>query len=242
MTLVEVVVAIMIFAIMASSILTVIVNANNFSNRSRMRDKELAGQATIASKKASAQMSKIGDVSDGYSIVFTPEGASAKTVGGVYAWETDDGEYSKEFGFQIKTFAGQDIDNDLNIDPANLFDDEYAFLFHNDHSEEITIKVTINDGLIFEGSRGSTGYKHPAQTYTRTIRAGGDANFGFYLQNYTGVDTLIIEARSSSYASKFININPSLFDPDKRTVKIGFEQASPTDPGVEVVGPEYVTD
>lgn len=243
MTLVEVMISVIIFAILASSILAVIAAANKMSNKSRMRDKELAGQANIVSKKSADDMLLIGDTDKGYTIRFSPErntntSTANVDVGNIYVWRSNKGSFGEEFGFQVKTLAGKDITG-LNVDPENLQDDEYMFSFTNNYYENVTIEINIKDGLIFEGVRGADGYRHPSQTYIRTVEPGRSINFGYYKQNYNNSNDLTIDLTTASYNTDSVVVNPGSIDPDKRTISIAFEQAGSTDPSLVVDGPKY---
>jgi len=240
MTLVEVIVAVIVFSIMASAILTAISHANSLSNRSRMRDTELAVQGNIISKKDGNQLTDITPAEetqgtrDGYDIVFDDgkydKDGKPKKAQSVHVYMTDEGEFSEDFGFQTKTLQKPILDG-LWVDVTKLADTEYAFLFQNKYFQEVTVKVTLTAGQIFEGSRDDRGYKHTSNVYVRTIAPGKSMNFGYYNPSYNNSNQFKLEVITASKAvSDAIEIMPGLIDSEDRVVKLTFDSTGGTDP------------
>ena len=234
MTLVEVLVAMTIFAIMAGVILSVITRANSTANRSKMRDVELAAQTNIISKGSKEQVTKIapGGYTGEYTVVFNIPGAAAdaRKYSGVGVYETDEGEFSEDFGFQLKTLKNSASFNSLAITSVN--DNEYWIQLENDLSEPITITITSKNGYIFEGTGRQ--YVHTRDTYTKTIPGGGVADVGFYSENFQNGD-MKIEAKTAISGSLHSGLtttalfHPTYMDSSARKAHIRFE-GSGTDP------------
>lgn len=183
MTLVEVIVALTIFTIMAACIMAVIGAAIKSSNRSRRRDLELAQQANAAGKLSKQELDQIG-TANAYTVRFTPVGGGApKEISDISIYQSSAAQFGSQIEFNIKTFLKGSWQN---LNAVNNEADEYVFVIKNDTSENITAYVDIADssnGYIYEGSL-STGYKHSARSYVRTVskREGsitGYADFGF---------------------------------------------------------------
>jgi prepilin-type N-terminal cleavage/methylation domain-containing protein len=235
MTLVEVLVSMTIFAVMASAILTVIAFANKTANRSKMRDVELATEANIISRKnkASDQLDQVkpNGYAGNYSIVFTPPPQdSVKTINNVKVYETQEGEFNADFDFKMKTVIDSTSLNGLTINSVN--DNEYAFTVNNNLSEPITIDIEIKDGFIFEGTGRQ--YIHTRQTYTKTIPANGSASIGYCTQNFQQGDIKIeaTTAVSGSILSALVvepvvNVGSIKSDIRKVNIDIGQEGVTP---------------
>lgn len=180
MTLVEVIVAMTIFALSAACIMSVVGAAMKMSNRSRRRDLETAQQANAIGKKSDTELTKTGD---GYEIVFTPTGGTSKTVAGINTYAADAAQFGADFGFQIKTFGKGSL-NRLSTTIDLSVGNEYKFDIQNNLSESVTAYVTINKGYVFEGYNSNSGYKHSSKSYARTIAAGNSADFGYCNGSY----------------------------------------------------------
>lgn len=183
MTLVEVIVALTIFTIMAACIMAVIGAAIQSSNRSRRRDLELAQQANAAGKLSEQELDQIGSA-NAYTVRFTPVGGGApKEVADISIYQSSAAQFGSQIEFNIKTFLKG---NWQNLNAVNNEEDEYVFVINNELSENVTAYVDIadtSDGYIYEGAP-STGYRHSARSYVRTISkkegsVSGYADFGF---------------------------------------------------------------
>lgn len=186
MTLVEVLVSMTIFAVMAGVIFTVIMRANQNQNRNKMRDAELASEINIIGRKNDAMLNVTSpnSFSGDYKITFNVPGSTAKELDGVKVYETDEGEFADAFDFRMKTVVETASLSGMTI--TNLNENEYAFDFTNNLAEPITLVITINKGFIFEGTGRQ--YVHTGSTYTRTISSGSTINIGYYNDSYTDTD------------------------------------------------------
>ena len=218
MTLVEVIVAMTIFAIMAAAIFGVILHANNASDRSKVRDVELAGEVNTIGRKVNAKLNQVapGNYTGSYDITFN-DGANIDTIGGAKVYETDEGEFSDEFDFKMKTVVKAADLNGLSID--NLNENEYSFTVKNELNVPLTLIVTIQKGFIFEGTGRQ--YVHTSRTYPKTIPANSELNFGYYCDGYTNssfIEFRYHAALSSEYVAHF---DCTRFDPDDEDKRSG---------------------
>lgn len=183
MTLVEVIVALTIFTIMAACIMAVIGAAIKSSNRSRRRDLELAQQANAAGKLSEQELTQIG-TANAYTVRFTPVGGGTpKEIADISIYQSSAAQFGSQIEFNIKTFLKG---NWQNLNAVNNEEDEYVFVINNELPENVTAYVDIadtSDGYIYEGAP-STGYRHSSRSYVRTISkkegsVSGYADFGF---------------------------------------------------------------
>lgn len=192
-TLVEVIIAMTIFAIMAGTIMTVIMKANQISNRSKMRDVELATETNIIGRnKASArdeiQQVKPNGYEGDYKIVFSVPGKTIPPVNHVKIYETNEGRFDQDFDFKLKTIVPSSSLSGLPL--TNLADNEYSLRFENNLSEAITITITIEDGYLFEGDGQK--YVHTTKSYVKTLPANSTADVGYF---YSGSSNVSIGLR-----------------------------------------------
>lgn len=242
MTLVEVIVAMTIFAIMAAAITTIIVFSNKTVNRSKMRDLELSTEKNIIGRKnlASDQLTEVHPNSymGDYKIIFENAKLTGENphVDNVKLYETHEGPFEEQFDFQLKTVVPSSSLNGLAI--SNLGDNEYCIHYINNLAEPIHVTMTITDGHFFEGSGQQ--YVHTTSTYTRTIMAGATADIG-YFYNGTGspninfkITTSISTARSATghiaiasfNSTKTINLTAS--QSGTNPFHVAFDFPSPT--------------
>ena len=213
MTLVEVIVAMTIFALASACIMSVVGAAMKMSNRSRRRDLETAQQANAVGKKSDQETAVIGSEKD-YTITFTPVGGgSIKTVNDISLYAADAAQFGADFGFQIKTFTSGTINS---ISTVNSKDDEYKLNIENNSSENITAYVEITDGYIYEGST-TDGYKHSSKSYVRTVQANKSADFGYYnsLFNAGAITIRFVTDSGTTYGAYILD--KSSFDPSRKT-------------------------
>lgn len=178
MTLVEVVVAMTIFAMVAGAVMTAISGAVQQTAKNRKRDLEVGQQANAVRKNSNDEVTDLGE----YTISFN-DTRGLKTEK-VQMYEADAAQFGKDFGFQVKSFQ---IGSIGSTPTKNAKDEEYKLLIVNQTSENITAYVTVENGYIYEGESSITGYIHTSPVYTRTIQAkdasgtDGKAEFGFCL-------------------------------------------------------------
>lgn len=218
MTLVEVLVSMTIFAVMASAIFSAIAHANKLSNRAKMRDVELAAQTNIIGKKSKGSSeikvlhpneAYLGD----YNIVFedgrTLEDGSHPTVDNVKVYETTEGEFDQYFDFKLKTVLQSSSLNGAAINVDNLGTNEYLLRYENTSSESIIVTVSISDGYIYEGDEKT--FIHTRNTYSKTIPSGGSADIGYFNDSGTGIDTVSYTVTGlishSELVSQFLTVN-----------------------------------
>lgn len=180
MTLVEVIVAMTIFVLSFGAVLTILSGAFHQTNRNRRRDIESGEQAAAVGKKSTQDLTQFGH--NTFNITFSgPYNASSV----VNLFEANQRTFNQDFGFQYKTFQNGALDG---LDTVNPNSDEYVFTIDNVSNKEITVKVDISNGTIFEGSSGSYGYIHPSRIYTRTIKPNSSINFGYKTGSYNTSD------------------------------------------------------
>ena len=182
MTLVEVVVAMIIFFLMFSAIISVFAVSLKQINLSRRRDLRTAEEAMVAGKKVKADAAgrneyliKVGG--DNYTVTF--DDGRGKTSNNISLYQAKlDSAFKSDFGFQLKTFGKSDSFFGMNTE--NNASDEYRFKITNDRADTVTMYVTINgsNDYIYEGST-SNGYIHSSKVYVRTIAPRQSIDFGY---------------------------------------------------------------
>lgn len=240
MTLVEVMVSMVIFAIVASATLTVIGNANKLSNRSKMRDSDLAEQTAIIGKKADDQLEDLTPSGKSYFMQFIPTGGTTVKAPDYGLYQANEATYGGEFEFQLKTIQPTTGLNALTT--SNAGNDEYLYSFKNEYFESITIKVTVNNGYIFEGVRGANAYTHTAETYTRTVKAGETAIFGYYNPTFNSSSDIQISVRTASASGTSLTTGAGgSFNATVRRANYVFTSTGGTNPLLAITGPTYPT-
>lgn len=183
MTLVEVIVSMVIFCLATLCILTAFTAAIRVTNKTKVRDVEVAAQANVLEKKNQKQ--NVSKSADTYTITFTPTsesgGGTATSVPNVSLFTSTMTDHSSSFDFNIKSFGTGGFDgNETIADPAN---NEYKINVVNNSSEGINYTVRINDGavdaFIYEG-KSTSGYICSSKTYTRSVAANSETTFGYY--------------------------------------------------------------
>lgn len=237
MTLVEVIVAMTIFAIMASAITGVMIRANTMTNRAKMRDTELAAETNIIGRNKSSTRDEIhafdppGYTGD-FKIVFN-EGSSMKTVDNVQVFQTNEGRFDDQFDFRLKTIIPSSSLNGLPL--TNLADDEYLIKVTNDLSESVTISVEIDGGYLFEGNGQK--YVHTTKSYIKTIPANTTADIGYYSPVAAEVRVVFetgITSASSLGLRASAQCRTTALDSNVRTIVYNVFSSGGTDPTFHV--------
>lgn len=235
-TLVEVIVAMTIFAIMAGSIMFAIYKANYFSNRAKARDVEIATETNIIGRSKAKSRDQLVQVeaTEGYTgdykVVFNVPGRTVDPVDNVKVYETHEGRFDQDFDFKLKTIAKEGDFNGYSI--TTLADYEYLLRFKNELAESITITIKVTDGHLFEGSGQK--YIHTTPTYVKTIPANSTADIGYFYNGAADIDVKFkVETSISGSAIQGQHISGSVsksgFDPDIRKLTLTFKQSG-TDP------------
>ena len=239
MTLVEIMVSMVIFAIVASCVLTVISNANKLSNRSKMRDSDLANQTAIIGKKADSQLEDLTPSGKNYFMNFVPAGGTTVKAPDYGLYQANEQYFGSEFDFQVKTIQPTIGLNSMAT--SNDIVGEYKFYFKNEYYESITISVTVNDGYLYEGNRTQDGYIHTAPTYTRTVKAGEACDFGYFNTNYDSSTDIQITVTTASLVKATLTPSPGSFNSTVRRVNYTFQSAGGTSPVLNISAPVYPT-
>lgn len=181
MTLVEVIVSMVIFCLVSVCILTAFTAAIQATNRTKMRDVEVAEQANALEKKD--QKDGVKQNGGTYKITFSKQdGTEVSSVSGVNLFTTDASTHSSTFEFMnIKSFGTGGFDgNETIADPTNH---EYKIIVNNQTSGDINYTFKINDdsdrAYVYEG-KSTSGYKCSSKIYTRSVAAGSDRTFGYF--------------------------------------------------------------
>ncbi|MGN0594840.1 MAG: type II secretion system protein J [Hominimerdicola sp.] len=177
MTLVEVLVAMIIFFLMFTTIIGVLSVSLKFINQSRFRDLRTADQAVAVGKKVSGEsdLQQVGS-SSGYTVKFEdPMGLTPpRSSNTIDLFEALSGatRFGDEFNFQLKTFGQYGDFNGLTTPVTALKSNEYRIQITNMKSENVTLYVTISGtgDFIFEGN-SDNGYIHTSKVYVKTIAA-----------------------------------------------------------------------
>lgn len=208
-TLVEVIIAMTIFAIMAGTIMTVIMRANQISNRSKMRDVELATETNIIGRNKASARDEIHEVNPNgytgdYKIVFGLTGKTIPPVDHVKVYETNEGQFNQDFDFKLKTMVPSSSLSGLSL--TNLHDNEYSLRFENNLAESITITISIVDGYLFEGDGQK--YVHTTKSYVKTIPANSAADVGYFYSG-TAIKRISIKYETSISGSSLSGLAAS---------------------------------
>lgn len=182
MTLVEVVVAMIIFFLMFSTIISVFAVSLKQINLSRRRDLRTAEEAMVVGKKVKADAAGVNKDLDPvgeneYTVTF--DDGRGKTSNNISLYQAKSASaFKSDFGFQLKTFGKSDSFFGMNTE--NNASDEYRFKITNDRADTVTMYVTINgsNDYIYEGSTGN-GYIHSSKVYVRTIAPRQSIDFGY---------------------------------------------------------------
>ncbi len=237
MTLVEVLVAMTIFAVMASAIFTVILHANKTANRAKMRDVELSTQTNIVGKKNKAldeltELNPAGISGGNYKILFqSPQaGKGEGNVDNVKVYETNEGMFETDFDFKLKTVISASSLTGLTLQTDQLRDNEYLLKFTNNRPESVIVRFSLTDGHIFEGSGQQ--YVHTRNNYSKVIPSGASADIGFYNSNSSSVGAIAVEVTgvlTGAYLPQF-TLNAGTISSTKRTANLDIKQigADPT--------------
>lgn len=214
MTLVEVIIAMTIFSVMAAAIFTVIAHANKTADRAKMRDVELSTQTNIIGRigqnnNAITQLNQVkpNGYADEYDVVFNiPPAAGVtdtqKTVGDVKVYETDEGAFENDFDFKLKTVTQTSAFTGLTLSSADLNENEYLLKFKNETNESLLIQFNLTDGRVFQGANQQ--YISTLNYYSKTVPAGASVDIGYFDQAKTGLEgitTTVIGLASNSVQS-----------------------------------------
>ena len=187
MTLVEVIIAMSIFAIVAGCVLTAIAGAMQQTTKNRKRDIELGAQMNAVGKFDTAK----GSTNGGYTVSFKSEtvGVSDRNQDSVSLYVANLDEWGSDFGFTLKGVNGGATFNNVTIDPDTSKPEskgQYKFVVEADPTLNLDVKVVaeLNNtstsiGYIYEGST-TTGYTHSSHTYTRLMPSSGNIQFGYF--------------------------------------------------------------
>lgn len=210
MTLTEVIIAMTIFGIMSAAIITALYISVQYTQRSRMRDTELAQQTEGVGKLDDTRLTQVG--TDKFNIEFSnltvPSDPIKNTQ--VTLYSANDVQFGSRFGFNVKTFTDGTLSSpSTTVDPTA--GDEYKFFIQNNSAEDVTLIVNVSGGHIFEVANNSaTGYLHTSDRYTRTIPKGSFVEFGYenaapdatsLFFNYVNTSGVTIKADYVDFAS-----------------------------------------
>ncbi|WP_178182713.1 type II secretion system protein [uncultured Ruminococcus sp.] len=177
MTLVEVVIAMTIFAMVAGAVMTAISGAVQQTAKNRKRDLEVGQQANAVRKYSNAEVTDLGK----YTLSFDDSRGETKEV---QMYEADAAQFGTDFGFQVKSF---NVGGFTATATENTSTAEYKVSLINQTNENITAYVTVDNGFLYTGKSSATGYIHTSPLYVTTIQAKSDtgidgkAEFGFCL-------------------------------------------------------------
>lgn len=235
MTLVEVIVAITVFAVMSIGIMTALGASMLQTNKSARRDIEIGEQAEAVGKKSLSQLNPTDAANPDYSIKFSGAGL-IKDADQIKLYQADGAQFNSSFGFYIKTFGKEtEMDGGLDTsDPNPSIDaNEYKIVFENlsgkndvADAKEITAYVTLTKGYIYEGSR-TDGYIHTSTSYTRTSNyttATKKFNFGYYNDaGFSSGDLKIRFVDSDGLPYGEYSLSASNFDAATHTLTIKYD-------------------
>lgn len=242
MTLIEVLVSMTIFAVMAAAIFTVIAHANKTADRAKMRDVELSTQTNIIGRigkdnNAITQLNQVkpnGYVGE-YEVKFNVPASNVSQpdpVEGVKVYETDEGAFESEFDFKLKTVTQASSFTGLTLSSSQLNSGEYLLKYRNETSESVLVQIDLTDGYIFEGSDQQ--YIHTSKSYMKVLPANSVADIGYYDLDGTGLEgiTVTVTGLVSNSFSTF-GYTTGNFAADIRTCEVTVS-TNGSDPKVQV--------
>ena len=227
MTLIEVLVSMTIFAIIAAAIFSVIAHANSTADRAKMRDGELSTQTNIIGRigkdnNAITQLNQVepNGYAGEYEIKFNvPIATQPDPVEGVKVYETDEGAFEKEFDFKLKTVTQSSSFTGLTLSSSQLNDGEYLLKYRNETAESVLVQIDIADGYIFEGSDQQ--YIHTSKSYMKVLPANTVADIGYYDLEGTGLDSITVQVTGLvSNSFKIFGYTTGNFANDIRTCEV----------------------
>ena len=228
MTLVEVIVAMTIFAIMASTIIAVLGAAYRQIDRSKRRDIEAAQQAAAVNKKDN--VTKISGATD-YKIVYTPtSGGTSQTANNIKLYQSNDAQFGGDFGFNMKSLTSNTAVAvpTPNPDPSDPdFANQYKIKFTNTSHKAVNIYVTISSGYVYEGN-ASTGYLHTSCSYVRTAQpdTGGTDNivdFGYRTLSFAPGDIKVRFVSEDNSVYGDISLDAASFTATDHTKEFSYD-------------------
>ena len=180
MTLVEVVVAMIVFFVMFSAIISVLSVSLRLTTLSRSRDIKTGEQASQINKKSDTEMNNEGN---NYQVVFNDTNAGKTDISsGKNLYKSVFARAGETFDFQLNTFGAPFGSIPTNYSGSN----DYRLSITNSLSEPVTLYavITNSDGnSYFYTGDPTTGYVHPSTLYMKHINSGGSIEFGFHDEN-----------------------------------------------------------
>lgn len=180
MTLVEVVVAMTVFAILSLGVSMTMCAAVKAANRNKQRDVSVGKQAENVSNKNSDGTS----VKGGKLVMqFTDSSGNVYKVNSdKNVYQSSEEEFSGKFGFNLKTISDAGAFGVTMVTPAPSDTKHHRFdITNNSTTDSITVRLTIPEtetGNVYEGDP-VYGYIHTAKTYTITVEPGLTRCFGY---------------------------------------------------------------
>lgn len=169
MTLVEVVVAMAVFAVMTLGITMTFAAVVKYNARNMRRDYELNRQQTAIEKNTIEDMKIYKNSFKGRSIQYVaPSGAVLGTVADVTEYNAVKSQQNaSDINFEVKTFSSVP----LGSTPVSFNKDDYKFklAFTNMSEQTVDIRIETTEGTIYEGD-SATGYRHSSPLYKRVMQ------------------------------------------------------------------------
>lgn len=193
MTLVEVIVAITVFAVMSIGIMTALGASMLQTNRSARRDIEVGEQAQATAQKSKTKLTNVVDDTTTYTIDF---GAllSGSNPTDVKLMQSDGAQFNDAFEFNLKTFGKTNDfseESDLNVNvSASTTPNDYKITLKNTSNNSITLYAELTNGYIFEGNPNMVsgkGYVHSSKKYTKTSEnqtVRSEIQFGYHNDSF----------------------------------------------------------
>lgn len=168
MTLVEVVVAMAVFAVMTLGITMTFAAVVKYNARNMRRDYELNRQQTAIEKNTIDDMKIFKNSFKGRSLQYVaPDGTVLGSIDEVTEYNAVKSQQNaSDINFEVKTFSSVP----LGSQPVSFNKDDYKFKlsFTNMSQSTVDVRIETTEGTIYEGD-ADTGYRHSSPLYKRVM-------------------------------------------------------------------------
>lgn len=176
MTLVEVIVAMTIFAVMCLGIMTILTMAIKTANTAKQRDLETAQQENSIKKQKADELASEGK----FTLKYKNSSGHEILTKDVELYSAKAKQFGYKFDYSLKTFqeSALGFNTPTIVDLTSTKEVQNKLVIQNNTSSDVTVEFIIRSGYVFEG-RVSNGYIHTAQSYLRTISGTSNIDFGY---------------------------------------------------------------
>ncbi len=176
MTLVEVVVALAVFATMTLAITMAFSAAIKYNTRNIRRDYELTLQQEAVERASAAGVEVYNGAYGSHKAVFTkPDGGTLFELSNITEYNAvKSAQNGSDFNFELKTFSSVPLGaTDCTFDKDKQ---QYKISIVNESASSVDITIKTTGGAIYEGDINNNPYKHSSNLYRHSILGVGEAD------------------------------------------------------------------